>query len=283
VAVKIITDSTSDITNDLAKKLGVTVIPLTVSFGEDSYLDRVEISTDEFYRRLTSENILPKTTQPSPDKFAEAYDKLAAEKDTEGMIVIVISGKLSGTFQSATSAKEVTKAKCPIEVIDSLTTAMGLGLQVIAAAEQASAGASFDEILKASKDRVSRAQPVMSFDTLKYLAKGGRIGKAAGLVGSLLSIKPILTTKDGEVAPLTRVRSMTAGADYLYNFVAGLESIEGLAVEHATTPDAADKLTERLSAIYPKDKIYRATVSPVLGTYMGPNVLSVSVLAGEKK
>jgi DegV family protein with EDD domain len=283
VPVKIITDSTSDITDGLAKELGVTVIPLTVSFGSDSYLDRVEMTTDDFYHRLTSENIFPKTTQPSPNKFAEAYDKLATEKDTEGIIVIVISGKLSGTYQSATGAKEITKAKCRIEVIDSLTTAMGLGLQVIAAAKQANSGAGFDEVLKTARDRVARAQPVMSFDTLKYLAKGGRIGKAQGLVGSLLSVKPILTTRDGEVAPLTRVRSMTAGAEYLYNFVAGHESIEGLAVEHATTPDAADKLTERLGAIYPREKIYRSTVSPVLGTYMGPNVLSVSVLAGEKK
>jgi len=283
VAVKIITDSTSDITSDLAKKLEVTVIPLTVSFGDDSYLDRVEMTTDDFYHRLTSESIFPKTTQPSPNKFAEAYNKLAAANDTEGILVIVLSGKLSGTYQSATGAIEMTEVKCPIEVIDSLTTAMGLGLQVIAAAEQANSGTGFNEVVAAAKDRVSRAQPVMSFDTLKYLAKGGRIGKAAGLVGSLLSVKPILTTKDGEVSPLTRVRSMTAGADYLYNFIAGHKNIEGLAVEHATTPDAADKLTERLGAIYPKEKIYRATVSPVLGTYMGPNVLSVSVLAGEKE
>ena len=225
MTVKIITDSTSDITDGLANELGITVIPLTVSFGSDSYLDRVEMTTDDFYHRLTSENIFPKTTQPSPNKFAEAYNRLAMEKGTEGIIVIVISGKLSGTYQSATGAIEMTKAKCRIEVIDSLTTAMGLGLQVIAAAKQANSGAGFDEALKAARDRVSRAQPVMSFDTLKYLAKGGRIGKAAGLVGSLLSVKPILTTKDGEVAPLTRVRSMTAGADYLYNFVASHEII----------------------------------------------------------
>jgi len=122
----------------------------------------------------------------------------------------------------------------------------------------------------------------MIFDTLKYLAKGGRIGKAQGLLGSLLSVRPILTTRDGEVSPLIKVRSRTAGMDYLCSFVAGCRNIQELAVEHATTPEDADKLVERLSPIYPKKRIYRSTVSPVLGTYMGPSVLSVSVLEGKE-
>jgi len=123
----------------------------------------------------------------------------------------------------------------------------------------------------------------MFFDTLKYLAKGGRIGKAQGLLGSLLSIKPILTIRDGEVSPLTRVRSRTVGMDYLYNFVAGFPHIEELAVEHATTPDEAEALVERLSSLFPKERIYKSTVSPVIGTYTGPHVLSVTVLEAEKK
>jgi DegV family protein with EDD domain len=118
----------------------------------------------------------------------------------------------------------------------------------------------------------------MAFDTLKYLAKGGRIGKAQGLVGSLLKVRPILTMKDGEVSPLTRLRSQAAVSDYLYNTIASLKGIEELAVEYATTPDDADALAERLTKIYPKERIYRSTVSPVLGTYMGPNVLSVSYI-----
>ncbi|MFH1169771.1 MAG: DegV family protein, partial [Chloroflexota bacterium] len=123
-----------------------------------------------------------------------------------------------------------------------------------------------------------RSHSIMFFDTLKYLAKGGRIGKAQGLLGSVLSVKPILTVKDGEVSPVTRVRSRAAGMDYLYNFVAGFSGIEGLAVEYATTPEDAAVLVERLGAIYPKEKIFRLTVSPVMGTYTGPHVLSVSVL-----
>jgi DegV family protein with EDD domain len=120
------------------------------------------------------------------------------------------------------------------------------------------------------------------FDTLKYLAKGGRIGKASGLVGSLLSVKPILTTREGEMAPLTRVRSLSAGLDYLYNFAAGFKKIEALAVEHATTSVEADKLVERLGAIHPKEKIYRSVISPVIGTYSGPGAIALTVLEAEK-
>ena len=279
MTVKIITDSTSDITSDMAKELGVTVVPLTVSFGHESFLDRLEITTDEFYRRLTSEDILPKTTQPPPGAFVDVYNKLAEE--TDEILVIVISGKLSGTYQSAINAKGMVKGKCRIEVIDSLSVAMGLGLIVIAAAKVAQAGAKLDEVIDAVKKRIPRSHPVMAFDTLKYLAKGGRIGKAQGLLGAMLSIKPILTVKDGEMAPLKRVRSRAAGEDYLYNFVAGFSNIEELAVEHATTPDESDELVERLSSFYPKERIYRSTISPVLGTYAGPNVLTVTVLEGE--
>lgn len=279
MAVKVITDSTSDITSDLAQELGVTVVPLTVSFGHESFLDRVEITTDEFYHRLANEDILPKTTQPPPNAFADIYSKLAEE--TDEILVIVISGKLSGTYQSATNAKSMLKGKCRIEVIDSLSVAMGLGLIVIAAAKVAQSGASLDEVMDVVKKRIPHSHPVMSFDTLKYLAKGGRIGKAQGLLGAMLSIKPILTVKDGEMAPLKKVRFRAAGMDYLYNFVAGFSNIEELAVEHATTPDDADKLVERLSSLYSKERIYRSTISPVLGTYAGPNVLSVTVLEAE--
>lgn len=276
MAVKIITDSTSDITSDLAQEMGITVVPLTVTFGHESFLDRVEITTDEFYRRLSRENIFPTTTQPSPGAFADVYNKLAEE--TDEILVVVISGKLSGTYQSAMNAKTMVKKKCRIEVIDSLSTAMGLGLMVIAAAKATKGEVKLDEIIDVVNKRIPRVHPIFYFETLKYLAKGGRIGKAQGLLGAMLSIKPLLTVKDGEITPLTRVRTKVAGMDYMYNFVAGFSHIEELAVEHCTTPDDADKLVERLNSIYPKERIYRSTISPVLGTYAGPNAIAVTVL-----
>ena len=281
MAVKIVTDSLSDITSDLAQELGVTVVPLTVLFGHETFLDRVTITTDEFYHRLVHDTVWPTTTQPPPSAFTEVYNNLAGE--TDEILVVTLSAKLSGTYESALSAKNLTKKKCRIEVIDSQKVAMGLGLTVIAAAKAAQTGKSLDELSDLVKQAMPRSHVIIYFDTLKYLAKGGRIGKAQGLLGSMLSVKPILTVKEGEMAPLTRVRAQAAGMDYLYNFVAGFSNIEELAVEHTTNPDEADKLVERLGSVFPKERIYRSTVSPVLGVHAGPGAMALTVLEAEKK
>jgi len=281
MAVKVVTDSLSDITSDIAQGLGITVAPLTVSFGRESFLDRITMTTDEFYYRLTHDATWPTTTQPPPGDFVNIYNKLAEE--TDEILVITLSSKLSGTYQSALNAKDIFKGKCRIEVIDSLTVAMGLGLIVIAAAKAAQAEAKLDEVTDLVRRAMPRSHLIAYFDTLKYLAKGGRIGKAQGLLGAMLSIKPILTVKDGEMSPVTRLRSRAAGMDYLYNFVAGFPHIEGLAVEHATTPDDADRLVERLISVFPKERIYRSTISPVVGTYAGPGAMAVTVLEAESK
>ena len=281
MTAKIVTDSLSDITSDVAEGLGITVVPLTVFFGRESFLDRVTITTDEFYRRPIHGTVWPTTTQPPPGDFVNVYNKLAEE--TDEILVVTLSARISGTYESALNAKSLVEKKCQIEVIDSRTVAMGLGLIVIAAAKAAQSGAKLDELTDLVRRAMTRSHLIMYFDTLKYLAKGGRIGKAQGLLGSLLSVKPILTMKDGEVAPLTRGRSLGAGMDYLYNFVAGFSNIEELAVEHATTPDEAEKMVERLGSVFPKERIYRSTVSPVLGTYGGPGAMAVTVLEAEKK
>jgi DegV family protein with EDD domain len=280
MAVKIVTDSLSDITSDIAKELDITVIPLTVIFGHETFLDRVTMTTDEFYYRLTHDTIWPTTTQPPPGTFAEVYNKLTEE--TDEILVVTLSSKISGTYQSALNAKSLIEKKCRIEVIDSETVAMGLGLIVIAAAKAAQAGAKLDELVDLIHRAMTRSHIIMYFDTLKYLAKGGRIGKAKGFLGSVLSFKPILTMQDGEVAQRTRVRSLAAGMDYLCNFVAGFSHIEELAVEHATTPDEADKLVERLGSFFPKERIYRSTVSPVLGVYGGPGAMAVTMLEAKQ-
>lgn len=280
MAVKIVTDTLSDITGDLIEELGVTVVPLYVRFGNDIYRDRVEITSEEFYQRLVNVSTLPSTTQPTPNDFVEVYNKLAEE--TDEILTIVVSSKLSGTYQSATQAREIVKNKCRIEIVDSLSVAMAMGLIVIAAVKAVKSGANLDEVNDLARRAVSRTHIIAYFDTLKYLAKGGRIGKASGFLGSVLSVKPILTMSEGEMAPLTRVRSLSAGLDYLYNTVAGCSKIEDLAVEHATTPDIAEKLVERLAPIFPKEQIKREVISPVVGTYAGPGAIAVSFLEAEK-
>jgi DegV family protein with EDD domain len=281
MAVKIVTDSLSDITSDLAGELGITVVPVYVRFGEDIYRDRVEITTEEFYRRLVHDAAFPSTTQPMPNDFLTVYNGLAKEADE--ILVINLSSKLSGTYRSALQAKEMFTGKSRIEVIDTQTVIMGLGLIVIAVAKAVKVGANLDKAADLVRRLMPRSHPVMLMNTLKYLVKGGRIGKAQGMVGSLLSVKQILTMKDGEVSPLSRAHSRAAGIDYIYNFVAGFPKIESLAVEHATTPDEANRLVERLGLLFPKEQIYQSTVSPVIGAYVGPEVLSVTVLEAEGK
>ncbi|MFC2004653.1 DegV family protein [Chloroflexota bacterium] len=279
MTVKIITDSLSDITSDIAEGLGITLVPLTVIFGRDTFLDRVTMTTDEFYHRLTHDNVWPTTTQPTPAAFVEVYNELA--KETDEILVVTLSSKLSGTYQSALSAKSMVEGKCRVEIIDSQLVAMGLGLLVISIAKKAQAGANLDELVDSVRRAMPRSHFVVYFDTLKYLAKGGRIGKAQGLLGSMLSVKPMLTIREGQMAPLTRVRSLSGGMDYLYNFAAGISQIEELAVEHATTPDEADRLVKRLGSVFPKERIFKSTISPVLGVYGGPGAMALTVLEAE--
>ena len=276
MTVKIVTDTLSDIPDDIANELGITLIPLTVSFGLESFLDRVEITSEEFYERLVRESKLPTTTQPPPVTFANVYKKLSEE--TDQILVITLSSKLSGTYQSAINAKNMVDTNCRIEILDSQKIIMSFGLAVMAAAKMANAGAGMDEIIEKTKVRLEKSQLVAYFDTLKYLSRGGRIGKAQDFVGSLLSVKPILTIKDGEMAPLTRVRSRGAGIDYLYNAVATTENIESIGVEYCTTPEDAEMLIERISAIVPRQNIYKSIVCPVVGTYAGPRAIAVSIM-----
>jgi len=282
VSTKIVTDSLSDITSEMAAEYGITVVPLTVLFGHEAYLDRVTISAEEFYRRLVEGSIWPTTTQPTPAAFAEVYNKLAEKGDD--VLVVTLSSKLSGTYQSAIGAKPMVKKSYQIEVIDSEAVAMGLGLIVIAAAKQAKQGAKLKELVEFVHRAKKRSHFVTYFDTLKYLAKGGRIGKARGLLGSLLSVKPILTVREGEMAPITRVRSMNAGLEYVFNFASGYAGkIEAMAIEHTTTITEADTLAARVDDFFPKAQIYRSMVSPVLGTYGGPGAFALTVLEAEGK
>jgi EDD domain protein, DegV family len=277
-----VTDSLSDLTSELIGNLAITLVPLTVLFGHETYLDRVTISTDEFYHRLVHGDIWPASTQPSPQDFANTYEKLA--ETTNEILVIILSSKLSGTYQSAMAGKNLMKAKkCRIEVIDSQTVAGGLGLVVLAVAKEAQNGANLDKLVEFTRKALKRSHFIVYFDTLKYLAKGGRIGKAQGLLGSVLPIKPILNVKDGEMSPVTRVRSIAAGITYLNNYMNSFKNIEAVSIEHTTVIESADELARIFGSTHPKIPILRSTVSPVLGVYGGPNALAVTILEAEGK
>jgi DegV family protein with EDD domain len=274
MTVKIVTDSSADLPAEVVKEMGITVIPLYVRFGDEVLRDRVDISEDEFYKRLQNDPVHPNTTQPSPQDFVDLYQKVANGAD--GIVSVHISSKLSGTCSSALQAKETMGKKCPVEVVDSELLSMALGLVVTAAATAAKAGKSMDKVVEAAKQTMPKIRLLALLDTLKYLLLGGRIGKAKALLGSILNVKPILTLKDGEVVPAGQVRTRPKGLDRLFEFVQSGKNIEDLAVVHSTTPDEAEELAERIGAVYDRKKIRMSRLGPVLGTHIGPAALIVA-------
>ena len=275
MTVKIVTDSSADLPDEMVKELGITVVPLFVRFGDEVLRDRVDISEDEFYNRLQNDPVHPNTTQPGPQDFVDVYQKLAQGAD--GIVSIHISSKLSGTCSSALQARETMGAKCPIEVVDSEVLSMALGLIVIAAAKAAKAGKSMEEVVAAAKQTMPKIRLLALLDTLKYLLLGGRIGKAKALLGSILNVKPILTLKDGEVVPAGQVRTRVKGLNRLFEFVQSAENIQELTVVHSTTPDEAQALAERLGSVFDKERIVISRLGPVLGVHIGPAALIVAV------
>ena len=276
MTVRIVTDSVSDLPSEVAKELGITVIPLNVRFGTEVYRDGIDLTAEQFYDRLVHDKTFPVTSVPSPGTFAEVYNKLAEE--TDEILVIALTSKLSATYEVALQSIGLMKRKCRVEVVDSQWAVMAQGFIVMAAAKAAQAGASLDEILDSTHRNMKRVDIRAAFDTLEYLRRGGRIGAAQALLGSMLKVNPIITLKDGVVEPAGRTRSRTKAIDHLYNFAMSFAHIEELAVEDAACPDDAELLVERLGSKFPKERIYRSKMTPVIGTHTGPGLILVAVM-----
>ena len=274
--VKIVTDTTSDLKPHIAGPLGITVVPLYINFGTESYVDGVNLTTEEFYQKLASSKTLPTTAVPGPPSFAQVYDKLAQE--TDEIVVISLASKLSSVYQMESQAIGMMKRKCRIELIDSQAGCMALGLIAIAAAKAANAGAGMDDVVKLTRRNIPRSKIHFAFDTLEFLKRSGRVNAAQAFLGSMLRVNPIMTLEDGEGRPVAKPRSRAKAIELLYKFAASFSNIEEMAIEDATTPDEAEMLAERIGSRYPRERIYRTKVSPVVGTHVGPHVLAVSVL-----
>ena len=274
--VKIVTDSVADLPSGVVKELGITVIPLLVRFGEKMYRDGIDLTADQFYEKLKGSKVLPATSVPSPGAFAEAYDKLAEE--TNEILAIILSSKLSGTYEVALQSVGLMKKKCRVEVIDSGSATMAEGFIVMKAAKAAQAGASLDEAIEVARKSIPRVDFLSTFDTLEYLRRGGRIGKAQAFLGSVLKVNPLITLRNGVVEPVGRTRSRAKAIERLYEFAMGYSYIEEMAVEDTACPDEAEALVQRLSAKFPKERIYRSKMTPVIGTHTGPGLLLVVVL-----
>jgi DegV family protein with EDD domain len=272
---KIVTDSTADLPPQLADELGVTVVPAYVRFKNEVYRDRIDISEDEFYQRLLTDPIHPSTEPPTPQDFADVYQKLSQKAD--GIVSVHISSKLSATCNSALRGKELIETECPIEVIDSQSVTMGLGLLVAAATKSVKSKNSITQVAEEVKQTIPSIRMLGLLDTLKYLARGGRIGKTRALLGSLLAVKPLLTIKTGELEQTDYVRKRTDGIDKLFDFVKNTTDIQDLAIIYSTTFDEAQALAERMGSVFAKERIRLNRLGPALGVHTGPGILFVAL------
>jgi len=274
--VKVVTDSCSDITPQLARELRITVVPLYVQFGNEIYRDNVDLTTEEFYRRLETTKVYPTKATASPAHFAQIFTNLAEE--TKEIMAITLSEKFSAIYATTLQGKAMVKKDCRIEVIDSRAGAGAQMLLVIAAAKMAQSGVNLEQIVESVRRAIPRAHIRMTFDTLEYLRRGGRVGKAQAFLGGLLKVNPVLGIKDGAAFPIARCRNRAQATDFLVGFAKGFGRIEAVAIEDATTPEELELLAQRLKDVVPKERTYRSKISPVVGTHVGPHVLAVSVL-----
>ena len=273
MAVKVVTDSTSDMPPELAKELGVTVVPLTVFFGDEAFKDGVEITHDTFFQRLTSGGPHPRTTQPTPGDFAEVYRTIAEGGDD--IVSVHVSDKLSGTLNSARSAAaEVAGVR--VELVDTQLTSLALTLVAKASAEAAAGGASVDEVAAIAREVSGKIDLYFVLDTLEYLHKGGRIGKAAALFGGLLSIKPVLKLVDGEIHPHEKVRTRAKAVARLKQIVEQDAPYEEIAFIHEVSDEEVAAMSEFARPLTTKPVIV-SNIGSVVGTYTGPGVLGFAL------
>lgn len=275
--VRIVTDSTADLPKEIADNYGIIVVPLKIMFGNEVYRDGIDLDSAAFYSRLKGTTAPPTTSQPSPGEFVAVYERLTQKGDS--VISIHLSSALSGTFHSAQLAKTMVDSK-DVFVIDSRSVSMGLGLIAIAAAKAAREGQTRKQIFNLINDLINKVSVMFVVDNLDYLERGGRIGRAGAMLGSLLNIKPLLTFKEGQVTPLEKVRGKIKALDRLVE-LSGASYDPGrrlvCSIVHADDYTSMMKLQEKVSAAFNCSEIILSELGPVVGTHGGPGVVGLVV------
>jgi DegV family protein with EDD domain len=274
--IKIVTDSISDLPAEVVKNLDITVIPAKVHFGNQVYTDGVDLTTEEFYKKLENSPDLPTTSAPAPGVFANVYDELAEK--CNGIVGIFISHTFSAIHDAALQGINLMKNNCPVEVIDSGSAIMMEGMMVIEAAKKAREGASLNEVVSLVADVRPRIHLRSTLDDFKYLLKGGRIGRIQAWLGTMMKVNPINTIENGVAVPVARVRTREKATEWLYEYVTSFKGAKAVAVEYGLNIDEATSLSGRIASVFPQIPIYLSQVSPVIGTHTGPGVISVTVL-----
>lgn len=278
--VRIVTDSTADLPPEMARDLLITVVPLQVIFGNESFRDGIDLATEEFFRKLATAAELPQTSQPSVGEFRTVYEELA--QHTERIVSIHLSARFSGTVETARLAARELVGRCSIDVVDSGTVSMAMGFAVIAAARAARDGADLDECAAAARSVLQRERLAVALDTLEFLRRGGRIGRAQAFVGGLLRLKPIVTIRNGETFPLARVRTRKKALETLLDtcFEGGAD-IQEAVVMQSTTPADADYLVSEVKKRHPNVPVYLGTMGPVIGVHGGPGIIGLAVVLAQ--
>ncbi|MDH3499965.1 MAG: DegV family protein [Acidimicrobiia bacterium] len=272
--IRIVTDSSADLPSDLVARHGIVVVPLTIRFGDEEYVDGQDLDRSAFWPKLTASEVLPETAAPPAGMFQDAFLDLA-EGGATGVVAVTLSSHVSGTYQSAAIAAEKVADTIPVTVADSESVSMATGFQVLEAARAAAAGRSLTEVVATTAACRSTTNIFATLDTLEFLKRGGRVGNAAAFFGSLLNVKPLITFAGGAVAAAGRARTRSKAVAAVVAHVAGLGEIEELAVLHGSVPDL-EAFTDMLAVHVDRDRMFPAELGPVVGTHAGPGVIGVA-------
>jgi DegV family protein with EDD domain len=272
--VRIVTDSASDLDEAVCDELGITVVPLTIRFGDKEFVDREELTVDDFYRRLRDAATLPETAAPAPGAFEQAYRRLG-DDGADAVVCVTLSAEVSGTMQSARTGAESLGGALDVRVVDSKGVSVAEGNKVLAAAQAARDGAGADDIVALVEDLAGRTRTYGALDTLENLKKGGRIGNAQALLGTLLSIKPLIDVSTGKVEEAGKARTRRKSLEVLAGKVLEHDTVTDLAVMHGQAPDL-DEFLALLEPRYPRADVRIGVIGPVVGTHAGPRVMGAT-------
>jgi DegV family protein with EDD domain len=278
--VRVVTDSACDLTEELAESGHIAVVPLTIRFGDEQMADRTELTKAEFWRRCRETAALPETSAPSPGAFQAAFEA-AADDGADGVLCLTLSSGVSATYQSALAGAEAMRGRFPVTVVDTRSVTMGQGLLCLAGAELAAAGADLDAAAAGVADLVPRTRVMGVLGTLDHLQRGGRIGGAAALVGSLLSVKPVIEVRDGVVEQESRQRTRSRALDYLVAKCRADGPFERIALAGGEADDL-DAVAARLADVETAHPILVVDLGPVVATHAGPGTVGVAYQMTER-
>lgn len=277
MTVAVVTDSASDLPAELAAANGITVVPLAIRFGDEELVDGRDLTPAQFWARCAASSVLPETSAPSPGAFEAAF-RAAAGAGAAGVVCVNLSAKLSATIQAAQAAAKAVEGAIPVRVVDSRSVTMGLGMIVLAAARAGATTDDVDAVAAVAEEEAGRTKVYGALDTLENLRKGGRIGAAQALLGSMLSVKPTIEVRDGAVEPGPKLRTRARALAWLAERVTADAPTGDVAVVSGEAPDVAE-LRARLAATVPAERIVVADLGAVVGTHAGPRTLGVAYRA----